>query len=313
MEGQAMVERLKVAIEKARASRGAGQGPGQGTGTSQAAGQGAGHGMADLPWPAAPDQPGGAAAGPADRPAPRRDAPGANPWLALPEIALEPRTLLRERIVTRDKSDPAHIAFDALRTRLLKALHDNGWTRVAITSPTKGCGKTMVSCNLAFSLARQPETRCMLIDLDLRLPQLAERLGQRDGPAIEPYLVGEVAPRDYFRRAGANLAIGLNTVRVWNAAELVQSRRVAATLAASLELFRPNVVLFDLPPMLTSDDVLAFLPNVDGVLLVVAGGETRAGEIEECERLMAEHTNFLGVVLNKAEDYALPPYRYEDA
>ena len=313
-----MVERLKVAIEKARASR---------------AGAAAGSGSAEPPW-RAPDQPGAPegdrhdrqGARPNDRPNDRpRDlqndrraagagsAAAADPWLALDEIALDPRTLLRERIVTRDKSDPAHVAFDALRTRLLKALHDNGWSRVAITSPTKGCGKTMVSCNLAFSLARQPETRCMLIDLDLRMPQIAQRLGQRDAYAIEPYLLGEVAPRDYFRRAGANLAIGFNTARVWNAAELVQSSRVAATLKASLELFRPNVVIFDLPPMLTSDDVLAFLPNVDGVLLIAGGGETKAGEIEECERLMAEHTNFLGVVLNKAEDPALPLYRYEDA
>ena len=93
----------------------------------------------------------------------------------------------------------------------------------------------------------------------------------------------------------------------------MQSRRVAATLAATWELYRPNVVIFDLPPMLTGDDVLAFLPNVDGVLLVVGGGETRAREIEECERLMADHTNFLGVVLNKAEGSSTSPYRYEDA
>jgi Mrp family chromosome partitioning ATPase len=315
-----MVERLKVAIEKARASRAggasAGQGPGQGPG--QNPGQNPGQGMADPPW--APERPGGAPAGaPEGAPGGRRPRPAAtgaaaaDPWLALEEITLDPRALLRERIVTRDKSDPAHIAFDALRTRLLKALHDNRWSRVAITSPTKGCGKTMVACNLAFSLARQPESRCMLVDLDLRMPQIAARLGQPDAPAIEPYLLGEVSPRDYFRRAGANLAIGLNSARVWNAAELVQSRRVAATLASSLELFRPTVVLFDMPPMLTSDDVLAFLPNIDGVILVVGGGQTRAGEIEECERLMAEHTNFLGVVLNKAEDSDLPPYRYEDA
>ncbi len=299
-----MVERLKVAIEKARANR-AGGGPGQG------AGQGSGQGAAEPPWLAAPEQPDGAPEG--DRQDRRARAAAADPWLELDEISLDPRSLLRERIVTLDKSDPAHVAFDALRTRLLKALHDNRWSRVAITSPTKGCGKTMVSCNLAFSLARQSETRCMLIDLDLRMPQLAERLGQRDGPAIEPYLLGEVAPRDYFRRIGANLAVGLNTARVWNAAELVQSRRVAATLAASLDLYRPNVVIFDMPPMLTSDDVLAFLPNVDGVLLIAGGGQTKAGEIEECERLMTEHTNFLGIVLNKAEDSGVTSYHYEDA
>jgi protein-tyrosine kinase len=271
--------------------------------------------MADPPWLADPDRPASGSQGErqGERQGNRARASAADPWLALQEITLDPRSLRRERIVTRDKSDPAHIAFDALRTRLLKALHDNRWSRVAITSPTKGCGKTMVSCNLAFSLARQPETSCLLIDLDLRMPQLAERLGQRDDHAIEPFLLGEVAPRDYFRRDGANLAIGLNTARVWNAAELVQSRRVAATLAASLELYRPTVTIFDMPPMLTSDDVLAFLPNVDGVLLVVGGGATKAGEIEECERLMAEHTNFLGVVLNKAEDSGMPPYRYEDA
>ena len=89
--------------------------------------------------------------------------------------------------------------------------------------------------------------------------------------------------------------------------------RVAATLAGTWQLYRPNVVIFDLPPMLTSDDVLAFLPNVDGLLLVVGGGATKASEIEECERLMAEHTNFLGVVLNKAEDGGTATYRYEDA
>jgi Mrp family chromosome partitioning ATPase len=289
-----MVERLKIAIEKARAGRAA-----------------AGQDMADPPpWQAAPEPGPGVAPGGERR---SHASVGADPWLALEEITLDPRALLRERIVTRDKADPAHGVFDALRTRLLKALHDNRWSRVAITSPTKGCGKTMVACNLAFSLARQPETRCMLIDLDLRVPQIAARLGQRDLYAIEPFLLGEMAAGDYLRRAGGNLAIGFNTTRVGSAAELVQSRRVAATLAATWELYRPNVVIFDLPPMLTSDDVLAFLPNVDGLLLVVGGGQTRASEVEECERLMAEQTNFLGVVLNKAEDSGVSSYRYEDA
>jgi Mrp family chromosome partitioning ATPase len=303
-----MVERLKAAIEKARASRpggGAGGVSGALSGAPFAAPAGARDGT-EPPWQTS-DADGGASAGRPGR------AATADPWLALEEIALDPRLLTRERIVTRDKSDPAHMAFDALRTRLLKALHDNRWSRIAITSPTKGCGKTMVACNLALSLARQPETRCMLVDLDLRAAQIAQRLGQREAHAIEPYLLGEVAPRDYFRRAGANLALGLNNARIWNSAELVQSRRVAATLASTWKLYRPQVVLFDMPPMLTSDDVLAFLPNVDCVLLVAGGGQTKAREIEECERLMAEHTNFLGVVLNKAEDSSMPAYEYGNA
>lgn len=282
-----MVERLKMAIEKARASR-------------------SGPAVAETASPEhapAPENPAGTG---------RPSRPEADPWLALDEIGLDPRRLVRERIVTRDKSDRAHIVFDSLRTRLLKALRDNGWWRVVITSPTKGCGKTMVAANLAFSLARQPEIRSMLIDLDLRLPTLAQRLGQREGYAIEPYLLGETRPRDYFRRTGANLALGLNTGRVRNSAELVQGKRVAAALDATWEIYRPHVAIFDMPPMLSCDDVLAFLPNVDGVLLVVGGGETRAGEIEECERLMTDHTNFLGVLLNKGEERDAQAYLYEE-
>ena len=282
-----MVERLRMAIEKARASR---------TGASAS------------PAAALPDR------GP-ENPAETRSQPSpqdADPWLALEEITLDPRRLVRERVITRDKADRAHIVFDSLRTRLLKALRDNGWWRVVITSPTKGCGKTMVAANLAFSLARQSEVSSMLIDLDLRMPTLAQRLGQRESYAVERYLLGEIPPRDYFRRAGNNLALGLNTVRVRNSAELIQSKRVAATLDATWELYRPHVAIFDMPPMLTCDDVLAFLPNVDCVLLVVGGGESKAADIEECERLLADHTNFLGVLLNKGEERDAQAYLYDE-
>lgn len=276
-----MVERLRTAIEKARTDR-------------AAAGAVPANARADL------------SANPPAQPAPSHEgAPLGHensPWLRLEEITLNPRQLLRERIVALDRSDPSHFAFDALRTQLLKTLRDNEWSRVAITSPRKGCGKTTVAANLAFSLARQPETGSMLIDLDLRMPQLAPRLGQRTRHDIEPFLAGKVPPEKFLRRVGGNLAIGLNTQHVRNSAELVQSRRAAAALDATWDLFRPDIVLFDMPPMLTCDDVLAFLPNVDGVLLVIGGGETKADEIEECERLMSGHTNFLGVVLNKAED-----------
>jgi Mrp family chromosome partitioning ATPase len=55
-------------------------------------------------------------------------------------------------------------------------------------------------------------------------------------------------------------------------------------------------VIFDLPP-LTSDDVLAFAPQVDGVLLVVAEGRTERAMVEKSKELLGE-LNLLGVVLN---------------
>lgn len=276
-----MVERLRAAIEKARGSREAG--------VSGAVG---------------PVSIGGAVAAGADAGTPETDHASSGTrerWLALTELRLSEDELIRERIISLGRADRAHFAFDALRTRLLTMLRDNGWSRVAITSPTKGCGKTTIAANLAFSLARQPETRSVLIDLDLRMPQLASRLGVREDHRIKPFLTGRMPAEAYLRRFGENLAFGLNSSPVRNSAELVQSRQAAELISAVTAAYQPDVMLFDMPPMLTCDDVLGFLPNVDGVLLVIGGGDTKPGAIDECEQLIERHSNFLGIVLNKGE------------
>jgi MinD-like ATPase involved in chromosome partitioning or flagellar assembly len=63
--------------------------------------------------------------------------------------------------------------------------------------------------------------------------------------------------------------------------------------------FNPDVLICDLPPMLASDDVAAFLPNVDCVILVVEAEADTLGQVDACERELAAQTNVLGVVLNK--------------
>ena len=67
-----------------------------------------------------------------------------------------------------------------------------------------------------------------------------------------------------------------------------------------LAIARADVALFDLPPVLHNDDVAAFLPQVDGVLLVSDGSQTTARHLKACEKMLAGHTQLLGVVLNRA-------------
>lgn len=222
-----------------------------------------------------------------------------DPWAALEEITLDAAHLKRMRIVSYGKNDPAHVAFDVLRTRLLKVFKDKGWSRLAITAPTAGCGKTFVAANLAFSLARRPECRTVLIDMDLKMHGLSRAIGDHLSCSIEGYVKGHTPPEEYLRRAGPNLALGLNTGRVRDSAELIQDERTARALGQLCETYQPNVIIYDLPPVLMSDDVIGFLPYVDCTLLVAAAGETTAAQIEECERLFSESTAMLGVVLNK--------------
>lgn len=234
-----------------------------------------------------------------------------NPDMALNRlraVSLDPVRLARNRVVTADRSDPAHVAFDVLRTRLLRALRAKGWSRVAITSPTPGCGKTFVASNLALSLSRQASCRTVLMDMDLRLPSLATRLGIGYPGDIQDFLMGRRSVEAHFQRVLPNLVVGLNESPVADAAELLQEPTTALTLGAMRTALRPDVVIYDLPPTLVCDDVLAFLPQVDGVLLVAGGGLSSAEDIRKCERLFADQVPLLGVVLNMAEDPAIEPY-----
>ena len=63
--------------------------------------------------------------------------------------------------------------------------------------------------------------------------------------------------------------------------------------------YRPDIMLFDLPPILISDETRAFLKLVDGVLIVASAESTSVSQVDECEREVAEYTNVAGVVLNK--------------
>lgn len=96
----------------------------------------------------------------------------------------------------------------------MKVLCDNKWKRIAITSPTKGCGKTLVATNLAFSLARQSDIRTALVDLDLRAPGVASTIGVKEVPTLEWYLNGKTSIEATFSRVGDNLALALNGDRV---------------------------------------------------------------------------------------------------
>lgn len=231
-------------------------------------------------------------------------------WERLPPLRTDSRSFARNRIVTTtSRPNPAHAAFDIIRTKLLQGLTEHNWTTVAITSPTPGCGKTNVALNVAFSLANQKECRTVLIDLDLKRPQLAKMLGIEAVQPLERFLRGETDIGDVFLRHGDNLAIGANRQPVTFSAELLQSRETIRVLQDMRQRMGPHVVLFDMPPMLANDDVLAFLPHVDCALLVAAAEQSTLDEIDICEQELSERTNLLGVVLNKCR-YSPERYGY---
>lgn len=95
--------------------------------------------------------------------------------------------------------------------------------------------------------------------------------------------------------------VGLNQEPTENAAELLQETMTEDVLVDMQDGFFPTAILYDLPPALDNDDVIGFLPNVDGVLIVASGGMTTAAEIRKVEQMIGKHTPILDVILNRAE------------
>ncbi|MCV9967692.1 CpsD/CapB family tyrosine-protein kinase [Pararhizobium sp. BT-229] len=222
-------------------------------------------------------------------------------WGNLATLEPDPDTTFQNRIVTIDRSDPAHAPFDMMRTRVLQTLRQNSWTSIAITSPTASCGKSLVALNLAFSLAHQQDCRTLLVDLNLKQPRIGKMLGVNAPASMEDYLKGDAPIHNIFQRYGENLAVGTNHQPVLFSAELLQSAEATRVLQDLRLRMGPDVILFDMPPMLSSDDVTAFLPNVDCAILVAAAEVSTFDEVDNCERYLSERTNMLGVVLNKCE------------
>lgn len=236
-------------------------------------------------------------------PSGRSDPPPAPPAWSPPRIKLDARHLEEHRIVSYAMSDPSHIAFNLLRTRVRTMLGECGWKSVAVTSPTAGCGKTMVALNLAFTLARAASgSRVVLLDLDLRKPAVARTLGVTAPGSVVDYLEGRTPEKDCFVQVADNLVVGLNDRPIKHSSEMMQSPRMLGLISWVFANLSPDVLLFDLPPMRSSDDALAFLPNTDTALLVIAAGQTGAGEVEECERQISQVEKLLGIVLNKSEE-----------
>lgn len=219
-------------------------------------------------------------------------------WSALQELTIPPRMAERKRLsalMGTQFSTP----YDMLRARVLRQMRKSGWRRLAVTSPNKSCGKTTLSANLALSMARQPELRVVLMDFDLRRPALAEIFGAREPHNISDLLQGRTDFAEFALRYGNNLAICTNRAPLPNSAELLQSPDTAELLDQIEAQWKPDLILFDTPPMQGNHDNLGFLGQVDCVLLVAAAGSTTLGQIDSCEQELAGLTNVLGTVLNK--------------
>jgi len=217
------------------------------------------------------------------------------------EIEASPARLHANRVVAFNGTDQRSRPYDMLRTQVLQSMAVAGWKILGMTSPTPGCGKTLTAVNLAFSIARQSEQSVVLIDLDLQKPQVAAALGLSfSGAGVLDIVEGRAQLTQIAQsvRAGRQKITVYPTTPTTESSELMASRAMREFLQNVRKMYSSSTVIVDLPPILTSDDVIAILPHIDCVLLVTAVGQSRVAEIEECGRHL-KSSPIVRVVVNK--------------
>lgn len=222
-----------------------------------------------------------------------------NRWSALREFRTDPRKLKKNRVFFEDSQNAEAASFDVLRTKVLLQMEKNGWTRLAVTSAGSRAGKSTVCCNIASSIARQKSIRAIFMDLDMRNPSMAKILGATPEGTVAQVISGQKSFEDHANRLGPNVALAMNSEPVRDPSDVFLHGGTTDFFNSLETDYQPNLVVFDVPPMFVNDDAAAVFSHVDCVLIVVDAERSTVPDLDRCEKEVADHTNVLGMVLNK--------------
>lgn len=204
--------------------------------------------------------------------------------------------------------DPSVEALRILRSALQFALIGARNNVVMLAGPLPGIGKSFLSANLAALLASGGK-RVLLIDADLRKGRAHRYVGLPPGPGLSDVLAGTCELDVAIAR---NVLPRLDVLQTGpypdDPAELVMRpkyREIVSTASA-----RYDVVVIDVPPVLVVSDAGIMAPVAGLLFLVARFADTRAGELEESiKRLAQTGARVNGVLLNGTNmhttDYAL--------
>jgi Mrp family chromosome partitioning ATPase/capsular polysaccharide biosynthesis protein len=157
---------------------------------------------------------------------------------------------------------------------------------VMVTSATRGDGKTTSSINLAVTLAASGK-RVVLLDLDLRNPQVGTGLGLAAGPRVADLVapnldLAQLLVRPSELRRFQVLPVQFDhgemhlvEAATWNVPKLIEQARELA-----------DYVVVDTPPLGEVADALSLAPAVDDILVVMRPGNTSRTQLSVMRELL---------------------------
>jgi protein-tyrosine kinase len=216
--------------------------------------------------------------------------------------SVDSRAMERNCVLPAVSDTAALRAFKILRTRVLRRLEMNKWNSIAVSGMSVGEGKTLTALNLALALSQDVNTWVFLVDLDLQRPQVANYLGMSFEKGLSDYLLGKAElDQVVYNLQSERLGVIPNARAFQHSSEFLNSPRMSELLNALEKEVPRRIVIFDMPPLLVSDDVLAFQPQFDSLLLVVSEGKSGRAMLRGAKEVLSE-MNLLGVALNRSSE-----------
>jgi capsular exopolysaccharide synthesis family protein len=198
-------------------------------------------------------------------------------------------------------------AYRQLRSNLEFVTLGSPTRSFVITSSIPSEGKSLISSNLALSLAETGQ-RVLLIDADLRRPTIAGYTALPGSAGLTSVLAGRAEFEDVVQRWGAGdldvLAAGPIPP---NPSELLSSRAMSDLLARLRA--RYDVIVIDTAPLGSVADASILARQVDGALVVVDRTRVRKQQLAQTiDSLQKSGAAVLGIVINR-----VPPGKERNA
>jgi capsular exopolysaccharide synthesis family protein len=225
--------------------------------------------------------------------------------------AKPPRALLPARASARALPDPSLSPAEsaavtesvrAVCASILLSRSDERPRVIVVTSAMPSEGKTTLVTHLGRAFA-EAGLSTLLIEADLRKPDLSKAfsIGNEDGLSL--YLAGHVSPWPKIHETDIpNLYLAAGGPVPPNPAALFHSDRLSLFLKAAVSEYQ--IVLVDSPPMSISDARILGT-KADGVVLVVRAGRTAKTLVRRAwATLETSGANVLGMVLNGEQPHS---------
>ncbi len=190
---------------------------------------------------------------------------------------------------------------EAIRTNIVYSIIKKGCKKISFTSANKSEGKTVTSVNIAIALAQQVNTKVLVIDCDLRRPQIHNVLSIGFAPGLTNYLNGECSKDEVIRSSKINnlYAITYGAIPP-NPSELLSSESMKEFVKELEKEF--DYIIFDTPPVGVVIDSLPLVKQSDGVVLVVKHNSTTYPDLKKViETINRNNGKILGVIINNVE------------